>query len=255
MFHIRHLAIGYRDKTLATDLTAALPAGRLTVLAGRNGCGKSTLLRTMAALQPPLEGEVQLSGSDFSALSPLDRARRLALVLTDRVDAPGLTVAEVVAMGRMPHSSFLGRLSSADRVAVSRAVRWCGIEPFLQREIGSLSDGERQRVMIARALAQDTPCIFLDEPTAFLDFPAKVETFSLLLRIAREEKKTILLSTHDLEIAFQLAHHLWLLTPSSLAAGTPRRLADDGSIGRAFASESLTFNVSQMRFLSHLSQP
>lgn len=248
MIELRHLTIGHRRQPLAAQLHATLAEGCLTALVGRNGAGKSTLLRTMAGLHPPLEGEVLMKGRDLSAFSPRSRARRLAVVLTDRFVASSLTVREVVEMGRTPYSSFVGTFSPTDRMAVERAIEFCRIGDFWKREIGSLSDGERQRVMIARALAQDTPCILLDEPTAFLDFPAKIDILSLLLRMTREEQKTILLSTHDLEIVFQLAHRLWLLTPERIIDGRPGQLAADGSIEQVLATPQIHLDASTLRF-------
>lgn len=248
MLQLHYLTIGHRDAPLAASLCATLPTGSLTALVGRNGCGKSTLLRTIAALHPPLEGEVRVGTENLAHLSPNERARRIALVLTDRVSAPALTAREVVEMGRTPYSSFLGHLHSIDREKVNQAIEDCQIEKLLQREVGTLSDGERQRVMIARALAQDTPIILLDEPTAFLDFPAKVETLTLLRDIAHRQGKSILLSTHDLELTFQLADLLWLLSPTSLAVGTPEALAADGTLTRYFDSEAIRFDAEHLRF-------
>lgn len=248
MLQLHHLTIGHRDAPLAASLCATLPPSSLTALVGRNGCGKSTLLRTIAALHPPMEGEVRMGDENLARLSPNERARRIALVLTDRVSAPALTAREVVEMGRTPYSSFLGTLRSDDHEKVEQAIEACQIENLLSREVGTLSDGERQRVMIARALAQDTPIILLDEPTAFLDFPAKVETLTLLRSIAHEQGKTILLSTHDLELTFQLADHLWLLSPTTLTVGTPEALAADGTLTRYFESEAIGFDAQHLRF-------
>lgn len=248
MLQLHHLTIGHGATPLVSSLCATLPTGCLTALLGRNGCGKSTLLRTIATLHPPLSGEVRMDNSDLATLSSHQRARRIALVLTERVSAPALTAREVVEMGRAPYASFFGTLRPSDHEAVARAIDSCHIQPLLHREIGTLSDGERQRVMIARALAQDTPLILLDEPTAFLDFPAKVETLTLLRDIAHQQQKTILLSTHDLELTLQLADHLWLLSPEGMAVGTPQMLAADGTLSRHFDSDTLRFDAQHLRF-------
>lgn len=230
------LTIGYGGKVIASDLTAVLPTGTLTALVGSNGCGKSTLLRTLAGLQPCLGGEI----------TPAPSATAVSVVLTERIAAPALTVDDVVTLGRIPHTGLSGRLTAEDRNATDRAIALCGIEHLRRRQLSQLSDGERQRAMIARAIAQDTPLILLDEPTAFLDFPAKVETLRLLARLAHEEGKTILLSTHDLEIAFQLADRLWLMADGHLTEGAPAELAASGQIAALFPH--VEFESATMRF-------
>lgn len=231
------LSIGYGGKVIASDLTAVLPTGTLTALVGSNGCGKSTLLRTLAGLQQSLGGEI----------SPAPSATTVSVVLTDRIVAPALTVNDLVILGRIPHTGLSGRLTPKDREAVERAITLCGIEHLRRRQLSQLSDGERQRAMIARAIAQDTPLILLDEPTAFLDFPAKVETLRLLSRLAHEEGKTILLSTHDLEITFQLADRLWLMAEGHLSEGTPQELAANGRIAALFPH--VEFESTTMRYI------
>lgn len=248
MLQLHQLTIGHGRTALTTPLTATLAVGALTALVGRNGCGKSTLLRTMAGLHAPLGGEVRVNQQRVADLSAQQRARHFALVLADRAQPPLLTVGEVVALGRRPYTSWLGGLQPTDHAAVEEAMQQCGVLSLAHRSLSTLSDGERQRVMIARALAQVTPMIFLDEPTAFLDFPAKVETLILLHRIARSQQKLILLSTHDLELTFQLADRLWVLHEKQLYEGTPQHLADAGVVERAFASEALTFDPHTLRF-------
>lgn len=248
MLQLQQLTIGYGTTALTAPLTATLPVGTLTALVGRNGCGKSTLLRTLAGLHEPLSGEVRVGQRVVAQLSSQQRAREFALVLTDRTPPPLLTVTQLVALGRRPHTSWLGGFCSVDHAVVEAAMAECGVLSFADRPLTTLSDGEWQRAMIARALAQATPLILLDEPTAFLDFPAKVETLSLLSRIAWEQQKTILLSTHDLEITFQLADRLWLLHDRRLYEGTPKALADAGILGRTFTSDALTFDVETLRF-------
>lgn len=236
MLQLDKVSIGYSGKVIASDLTAVLPTGSLTALVGCNGCGKSTLLRTLAGLQPVLGGE----------MSPQPSADDVAVVLTERIDVPALTVDDLVALGRIPYTGLTGRLTPKDREATDRAVVLCGLEHLRKRQLSQLSDGERQRAMIARAIAQDTPIILLDEPTAFLDFPAKVETLRLLARLAHEADKTILLSTHDLEIAFQLADRLWLMAEGRLTEGTPTALAANGQIAALFPHAR--FEAETMRF-------
>lgn len=235
MLQLDNVSIGYGGRVIARDLTAVLPTATLTALVGRNGTGKSTLLRTLAGLLPPLGGSV----------TPRPTARDVAIVLTTPVGVGALTVADVVALGRIPHMGLTGRLRDADYAAIDYALQLCALEHLRHRRIGEISDGERQRAMIARAIAQDTPLILLDEPTAFLDFPAKVSTLQLLKELCAGGK-TILLSTHDLELVFQLADRLWLLDDGRLTEGTPRELADNGSL--AALAAGLVFDPHNLRF-------
>lgn len=224
-------------RRVAGPLTATLRSGELTCLLGSNGVGKSTLLRALSGYQPLLSGEISFSDERGKVLSreltEKEMARRVGVVLTSRPAAGQLTASEVVAMGRLPYVGFWGRLSDEDKYIAEAAMAQVGIESLAGRMIGTLSDGERQKVMIAKALAQQTPIILLDEPTAFLDFPSKVEILRLLHRLAHERDMTILMSTHDLELALRLADVLWLLDrEEGLRIGTPRELADRGDLGR-----------------------
>lgn len=202
------LTVGYRGHRVVEDISLSLPCGRLVCLLGPNGAGKSTLLRTLCGFQPPIAGTVTISGSDITTMSAAEVARLVSVVLTDRPLTPSLTAAEMVGMGRAPYTGFWGRLSDDDRRLVSEAMQTVGIAPLATRRMGRLSDGERQKVMIAKALAQHTPVIVLDEPTAFLDYPSKVAVMKTLARLAHDEGKTILMSTHDLELAAQLGDEL-----------------------------------------------
>lgn len=249
---LESLTVGYAARhglrPVASGLSATLPAASLTALIGTNGAGKSTLLRTLSGLQPPLAGTCRWQGTPLSAMSPSRLSRQVAVVLTARPDTAYLTAREAVESGRIPYTSFSGRLSARDRQAVDDALREAGADHLSGRRLSSLSDGERQRVMIAKALAQETPAILLDEPTAFLDFPGKVGVMRLLRRLAHECGKTVLLTTHDLELAFQLADRLWLLTPAGLTEGTPRQLADAGQLDALFRTSGVCFDKSALRF-------
>lgn len=202
------LTVGYRGHRVVEDISLSLPCGRLVCLLGPNGAGKSTFLRTLCGFQPPIAGTVTISGSDITTMSAAEVARLVSVVLTDRPLTPSLTAREMVGMGRAPYTGFWGRLSDDDRRLVSEAMQTVGIAPLATRRMGRLSDGERQKVMIAKALAQHTPVIVLDEPTAFLDYPSKVAVMKTLARLAHDEGKTILMSTHDLELAAQLGDEL-----------------------------------------------
>lgn len=209
---ISDLSVGYKHWVVASHLTAHLQGGTLTALVGSNGMGKSTLLRTLAGVQTPLEGTVTLVADgverQLSQLSRRELSRWIGVVLTDRVEVENITVEQLVGMGRMPYTGFFGRLNDDDHRMVAEALAMTGLTPLAHRQVGTLSDGERQKMMIAKALAQQTPVVLLDEPTAFLDYPSKVETMRLLGRLAHDTGKIIVLSTHDLNLAVQLADHL-----------------------------------------------
>ena len=238
---LSNLSIGYKTRqglrTVGSNITAAIRSGELTCLLGQNGIGKSTLLRTLSAFQPKLGGHIIINTRELETYSDRELAQTIGVVLTERPDVQQMTVEEMVAMGRSPYTGFWGRLDDDDRREVSSAMHLTGITELRDRLVVTLSDGERQKVMIAKALAQQTPVIFLDEPTAFLDYPSKVEMLLLLRRISREAQKTIFLSTHDLELALQVADTLWLMMPDKLHIGTPRQLAADGCL-RTFVERS-----------------
>ena len=194
-----------RTRVVASQLNATIWSGQLTCLIGSNGVGKSTLLRTIAAFQPKLGGALLVEGKEIQQYSAKELARRISVVLTERLIMSNTTAYEMIALGRSLYTGFWGQMNDSNRQAVDEALQLVGIQPLAKRMVDSLSDGERQKVMIAKALAQETPIILLDEPTAFLDFPSKVEMLQLLLRLSRETHKTIFLSTHDLELALQIA--------------------------------------------------
>ena len=251
---LSNLSIGYRNKNgtrvVATDIHATIRSGELTCLLGANGVGKSTLLRTLSAFQPKLEGEIFLEEREISEFTDKELSRMIGVVLTEKPDIRNMSVRELVALGRSPYTGFWGTLHDDDWQVVDEAISVVRIETLRDRMIHTLSDGERQKVMIAKALAQQTPVIYLDEPTAFLDFPSKVEMMQLLRRLAREQQKTIFLSTHDFELALQVADTLWLMETDGLSVGTPREMADCGALARyverpgiAFDSTTLTVKV------------
>jgi len=252
----QNLTVGYSaaraPKPVAGPLNFALHPGELVALLGPNGAGKSTLLRTLAGLQAPLAGRLALKERGLATLGPPERARLLSIVLTDRVEAGGLTVLELVRLGRHPHTGWLGGLSAHDEARVQAALVATNTTAFAQRRVGELSDGERQKVLLARALAQDTPVILLDEPTAHLDLPNRVALLRLLHRLARDTQKAILLSTHELDLALQAADRLALLTAEgALHLGTPEDLVLDGTFAAAFAREGLVFDAATGTFPLH----
>ena len=243
----RNLTIGYREKkgkikTVVEDINASIQRGRLTCLIGANGVGKSTLLRTLCGFLPKVKGEVLVEGQDIDTLSNKKLSRTIGVVLTDKPQLQNMTVRELVGLGRSPYTGFWGTLSGEDEAVVSRSIEQVGITALQDRMIQTLSDGERQKVMIAKALAQQTSIIVLDEPTAFLDYPSKVEMMQLLHRLSRETDITIFLSTHDLELVLQIADLVWLLPRDNLHIGTPRELAANGSLSTFIDRKGVSFD-------------
>lgn len=248
MLRLQQLTTGYGKAVVSSQLSCTLPTASLTVLMGTNGAGKSTLLRTLAGFIRPISGSVCCGENNITHLTPRELAKTLSVVLTFRPTADALTVQQVVEMGRMPYAQFFAKSTPADAQAIERAMQLTQTQDLAHRFVNTLSDGERQRVFIAKALAQNTPIILLDEPTAFLDFPAKVHTMKLLSELAHAEGKSILLSTHDVELALRFADTLWLLSADGIVSGTPKQLSHEGAIAHFFARDGLCYNAEQMRF-------
>ena len=216
---LSQLSVGYSlSHPVISDINLELRSGQLACLIGENGIGKSTLLKTLTGFLPKLKGSLLLGNRDVESFSQRELARQVSIVLTQKPDVQNLTIEEIIGLGRSPYTGFFGRLRAEDRKVVDDAIATMGIEKLRGRMIQTLSDGERQKVMIAKALAQETPIILLDEPTAFLDFPSKAETFQSLQRMAHERDKLILLSTHDLELAVRFADSLLEVKKGALQA-------------------------------------
>ncbi len=210
----RDLSIGHRDgKPLFRHLDLTLPEGKVTSLLGVNGSGKSTLIKTICGFIPPASGEIFIAGRPLYAYSREEMARTVGVVLTERSAEGGLTVYETVSLGRYPYTDFFGRMKPEDVDAVERALEETGITDKRDCYLSRMSDGERQKVMIAKALAQDCPIVVLDEPTAFLDVTARIKTMELLRRISRDGERAILVSTHDLDLALRMSDNLWIMSP------------------------------------------
>ena len=287
---LRHLSIGYTLKhgvrVVAEGINGTIRSGELTCLLGANGVGKSTLLRTLSAFQPAISGEVlftvyslqftddytdgkkglvsqsivnrkpsTVNNREISSMTDKELSKLIGVVLTEKPDVRNMSVRELVALGRSPYTGFWGTCSKEDFRIVDEAIEMVGVGALIRRPVHTLSDGERQKVMIAKALAQQTPVIFLDEPTAFLDYPSKVEVLQLLRRISREAEKTIFLSTHDVELALQLADTIWLMRKlevrgekqevgemSPVTIGTPQELAASGDLGRFIERKDIVFD-------------
>ena len=246
--HIKDLSIGYPGKgevkVVAGHINAGINSGELTCLLGANGIGKSTLLRTLSAFQPKLSGEIFIQGKEIEQYKDKELSMAISVVLTEKCEVRNMTVTELVGLGRTPYTGFWGTLDEDDKRIVERSISLVKIEKLADRMVHTLSDGERQKVMIAKALAQETPIIFLDEPTAFLDFPSKVEMMQLLHRLSRQTNKTIFLSTHDLELALQIADKIWLMDKmNGVIIGTPEDLSLNGSLSAFFAHKGIIFDI------------
>lgn len=248
------LAIGYRLGRRGTavvhgGLSFTLPRGELTCLLGPNGAGKSTLLKTLSGIERPLSGQLSLNGRSSEAYSASERSRVLGVVLTDKTYAGGLRVRELVALGRHPYTGFFGQLNREDRRIVDEAMDAANVSDKAEDYVAELSDGERQKVMIAKVLAQQCPVILLDEPTAFLDVVSRIEMMNLLHRLVREEGKSVLLSTHDIDQALLLADRLWLLSKEyGMCCGTTEDLVLDGTLNRFFGRRDVAFDTASGTF-------
>lgn len=236
------LAIGYPGRLVAEHLSLALHPGDVVALVGPNGTGKTTLLRTLAGLLPPLAGSIALEGEPLASLSARAKAQRLGVVLTERPQTGYLTGFELAAAGRYPHTGWQGRLAPADIAIVDEALELVGAAAFRDRPVASLSDGERQRVMVARALAQQPRLLLLDEVTSFLDVPRRVAFFALLGELAGQRGYAIVISTHELELALRCANRLWLYDGTRLLDGAPEDLILSGDFARIFAADGVRFD-------------
>jgi iron complex transport system ATP-binding protein len=242
MLVTQNLQIGYRQPLLHIPLALSLPPQQLTMLIGINGAGKSTLLRTLAGLHSPLAGTVFLDQKDLASYQRHQIAEKMSLVLTEKNISPLLTVQEMVQLGRIPHTNWWGKLTETDKKIIDNALQITQLEPLKNRILGSLSDGQRQKVHIARALAQDTPLLLLDEPTTHLDLIHRAEIFVLLQKITQTAQKTVLVVTHEIEFALQVADMIWLLHEGDFYVGTPQTLIDKQIIDKVFSNQLVRFD-------------
>lgn len=243
MIRLENITISFGSRTLIADASAHFKAGEMVALLGRNGTGKSTLLRAIVGLGSVQGGDIYIADKRLRSLSAAERAGLIAFVNTERVDVDALTVRELVAIGRSPYTNWMGRLTDEDRRKVEEAMQKVGITAFAERRVETLSDGECQRAMIARALAQETPIILLDEPTSFLDLPNRYELCRLLGELAHKEGKCILFSTHELDIALSLADSIALVDTPRLVHLPTSEMITSGNIERLFDSEYISFDA------------
>lgn len=247
------LTVGYvvsgRRIPILTHVAASLRGGEFTALVGPNGAGKTTLLRSLAGLQAPLAGTIEIGGRPLAAHPRRELARRLATVLTDRIGVDHLRVRDLVALGRHPHLGPSRTLRAPDKIIIDDALATVDAAGLADRLFSSLSDGQRQRVLIARALAQQPEVLILDEPTSFLDPAGRISIMLLLRRLARQRGTAVLASTHEVELALRHCDRLWVAAQGDLTAGTPSELAHDGTIARAFATPGVRFSARRMGFV------
>lgn len=243
ILRVERLSIGHGSHALLRDISFELGPGELTAMLGVNGIGKSTLLKTVAGLLPALAGEARINGEPLSTMSAQQRSRAVSIVLTGRPQTGMLDVETLVSLGRQPWTGRWGSLSAPDHAQVDRALTLAGAEHLRGKSLGTCSDGECQKVLIARALAQSTPVLLLDEPTAFLDLPNRVSTVRMLRRIAAEEGKAVLFSTHDLQLALDLCDRILLLrSEAPIWQGAPAVALSSGELAKAFAGTGIRFD-------------
>jgi len=253
----KELTIGYKTKrettnTVAANLNLTLNRGELICLLGPNGSGKSTLIRALCGMANPISGEIAINGHSYSDFSPRDRARQISVVLTDSISIGSMSVYSLVALGRHPHTNWAGNLNRNDRKRIEWALDAVNSRALAERHLDELSDGERQKALIARALAQEAPIMLLDEPTAFLDLAHRVELIRILRDLAHNENLSILLSTHDLDLALRCADRLWLYNPDrTITDGPPEDLALSGAMAHSFANDKLDWDTELGSFRMH----
>lgn len=251
---LQDLRVGYKQDANSKEgivygpLNTEIHTPEMIGIIGRNGIGKSTLLRTLTGIQHAISGTIIIRGQEISKISRSDRARLISYVSTEAVHVQNLRVMELVSMGRFPYTNWFGKLTRFDHDIIDDSIEQTGISHLMEKPVYQLSDGERQKVMIARALAQDTPVIILDEPTAFLDLPARHETIRLLNNLSRHKNKLIIFSTHDLSIAMDEVDKLWLMTDEGLLEGAPEDLLMNQGFRKLFKNSDLDFDARSLVF-------
>lgn len=246
------LSIGYKSKSetkvIAQDINLALSKGKLIALVGENGVGKSTLLKTLTGIIPPIQGEITLLNKPLHSYKPLALAKELSIVLTDKLPPSNLTVYEIIALGRQPYTNWLGTLSSEDHEKIEAAIACTDIAHLKEKKHDEISDGQLQIALITRSLSQDTSIIALDEPTTHLDLVHKAALLKLLQKLAHETGKTIIYSTHDIDLAIQMADEMIVITPHKIVQDQPCNLIQSGIFNTLFDSEHLSFDAAIGKF-------
>lgn len=242
------LSVGYKNILVASNINFKLTSGELVGIVGINGIGKSTLLRTLGNIQPQLSGVIKINNSLINTLKPHEQAKELSIVLTEPIASKNLTVQELISLGRQPYTNWIGALTKEDKLKVTEAIQMLELEDLIQKKCYELSDGQLQRVMIARALAQDTSIILLDEPTTHLDLYHKVQILKLLKSITKQTNKTILFTSHEIEMAIQLCDKMLLLNKKESTYGTPNQLTEAQAFDNLFPKDTITFDSNSGSF-------
>ncbi len=250
---VQDLAIGYtsrkKENIIVSNLNFKIKRGSFVCILGKNGIGKSTLLKTLSRVQNPIDGHVKLENKNINTYSNLQLAKNLSLILTEKLPESNLTVYELIALGRQPYTNWIGALKEKDIEAIEKSIKLTNIAHLVSKKYFELSDGQFQRVLISRALAQDTNTIILDEPTVHLDIEHTLETFQLLQKLAIQENKTIIASTHQIQLALQTASEIFLMTEKEFLIGTPKELISKNHMDKLFDNESIIFDPIKEQFL------
>lgn len=253
ILNISDLNIGYKtsksEVVVARDISFSLEKGKLTALVGANGIGKSTLLKTILGFEKPFQGNILLNDKNIAEISSKEMAHYISVVLTEKLPPSNLSVYELVALGRQPYTNWIGELSDSDKEQIHKAIELTQIQEFTHKKHFELSDGQLQRVMIARALAQDTEVMILDEPTTHLDLLHKISVFKLLKKLARQTEKCVLFSTHDIDLAIEFCDEIIIMTSDKTQKDTPENLIENGTFNKLFSDESVTFNKEKKKFV------
>lgn len=244
-----NLSIGYKDLIVANQISLNLEKGQMIALVGSNGIGKSTLLRTITQMQPPIAGNIFLQQKTLNSYSVSELAKVVSVVLTSQLPPSNLSVYELIALGRQPYTNWLGTLSNVDKSAINDAIELTDVGSLIRKKHFEISDGQLQRVLIARALAQDTPFIVLDEPTTHLDLLHKVSLLKLLKKLSVETQKTMLYSTHDVDLAIQLSDEMIVMLPEKTYQNKPCVLIEQGIFNQLFINSDIIFDVNKGKFI------
>jgi iron complex transport system ATP-binding protein len=241
--NISNLSIGYQNQPLIEQINIDSNLGQFISIIGRNGEGKSTLIKTLTSLIEPIKGNISIADQSLFELSEIEKSRLISVVLTNKIAIHNINVFDFVAYGRYPYTNWLGIKTNTDNTIISDAITLCNINHLSNKLYTELSDGERQKVNIARAIAQNTPIIILDEPTAHLDLVNKIEVFKLLKLLVQQHQKTIIISTHQIELAIQLSDSIWLINQQKVIHATPNEIVKSGEIEKLFANTDVVFNA------------
>ncbi|MGE0562779.1 MAG: ABC transporter ATP-binding protein [Flavobacteriales bacterium] len=248
LIHIQKLAIGYNKRAIIEDINTSFSSGELICLIGRNGEGKSTLIKTLCKLIPPISGTILINNKDLGNTHHKEFANLISVVLTAKIAISNISVKEFISFGRYPYTNWIGKLNSKDEKLIDSAVKMCGVEKLTNRNFDSLSDGEKQKVNIARAIAQDTPIIILDEPTAHLDLVNNIEIFKLLQILVKNHNKTIIFSTHYMELALQMTDKVMVINQGKCFIETPKNIIEHGILNQLFDNKTVQYNAQLNKF-------